>query len=321
MQTILVTGAAGFIGSFIARRLLNEGYRVVGVDNLNDYYSVDLKLHRLKPLDLNESFEFKKLDISNLQNLEDLFKSYGFFKVIHLAAQAGVRYSIENPSAYTESNLLGFANILECCRNYKVNHLLFASSSSVYGNDCDVPFSTKAKLDNPVSYYAATKKANELMATSYVNLYKMKCTAMRFFTVYGPMSRPDMAMMLFANAMKEHKSIKVFNNGDLSRDFTYIDDVVECIYRLLRREPQGYEVFNIGRGEPTKLLDFIHELESCFGYEAKKDFIEMQAGDVYRTYADTSNLQATINFTPQVSLQDGVHDFYQWFKSYYIEVE
>ncbi|MDD7985738.1 GDP-mannose 4,6-dehydratase [Lentisphaera marina] len=317
MSVFLVTGVAGFIGSFVAKRLLDQGHQVVGVDNLNDYYSVDLKKHRLEMLADHDNFDFFKLDIADDQQLELVFQSYNFSKVIHLAAQAGVRYSIENPKVYTESNLLGFANILECCRNYKVDHLLFASSSSVYGNDCKVPFSTKAKLDNPVSYYAATKKANELMAASYVNLYKLKCTAMRFFTVYGPMGRPDMAMMIFANAMKEHKSIKVFNNGDLSRDFTYIDDVVECVIKLMNNAPAGYEVFNVGRGAPTKLLDFINELEQCFGYEAKKEFLDMQAGDVYRTYADTSHLEKIIKFKPQTSLNDGVRKFFQWFMSYY----
>lgn len=282
-RTILVTGAAGFIGSALSKRLLSEGCRVIGIDDFNSYYPVELKEARVADIGSNPAFTLVRGDISDKALLEKVFSDYEPEAVVNLAAQAGVRYSIENPDAYTRSNLVGFANLLECCRHHKVGHFVFASSSSVYGKNKKVPFSEDDRVDFPVSYYAATKKANELMAASYANLYKLPLTGLRFFTVYGPWGRPDMAPWLFTDAILAGRPIKVFNNGDMMRDFTFIDDIVEGVVRVIGRVPQGdfpYEIFNIGNHSPVRLMDFIHEIEKACGREAEKIMLPMQAGDV-----------------------------------------
>jgi UDP-glucuronate 4-epimerase len=320
-MTILITGVAGFIGYHIAQKFLNEGHVVVGIDNLNDYYDVQLKKDRLAQIK-SDQFTFIKADIAELNQVTEVFDPHDFDIVVNLAAQAGVRYSIENPAEYTRTNLNGFANILEACRQNKVQHLVFASSSSIYGNNCTVPYQESAQVDQPISYYAATKKSNELMAHSYANIYGLKCTGLRFFTVYGPWGRPDMALMLFAKAISEDKAIKVFNQGKLSRDFTYIDDIVEGIYKssistnhLSQEIP--YDIFNIANGKPVKLLDFIESLEKHIGKAAKKDFVPMQAGDVYETFADITKLSKTKGYKASTDLDSGVKKFVDWFKSYY----
>lgn len=303
-RTILVTGAAGFIGSALSKRLLSEGCRVIGIDDFNSYYPVELKEARVADIGSNPAFTLVRGDISDKA-------------VVNLAAQAGVRYSIENPDAYTRSNLVGFANLLECCRHHKVGHFVFASSSSVYGKNKKVPFSEDDRVDFPVSYYAATKKANELMAASYANLYKLPLTGLRFFTVYGPWGRPDMAPWLFTDAILAGRPIKVFNNGDMMRDFTFIDDIVEGVVRVIGRVPQGdfpYEIFNIGNHSPVRLMDFIHEIEKACGREAEKIMLPMQAGDVPVTYADTAKLEAAVGFKPATPLSVGIPKFVEWFK-------
>lgn len=315
----LVTGAAGFIGYHVCKRLLEEGKSVIGIDNLNDYYSVDLKLARLNNLKDCAKFSFYKIDISDRQAVEKLFQEHDFNKVIHLAAQAGVRYSIENPYAYADSNLMGMLTILEGCRNHKIKHLVYASSSSVYGMNDKVPFSEDDKVDNPVSFYAATKKANEAMAESYANLYGLQCTGLRFFTVYGPWGRPDMAPMLFSDSLVNNNPIKIFNNGKMQRDFTYIDDIVEGIFRISKvtSEREGHQVYNIGNGKPVDLLMFIKTLEAKFKIKGIYKYLDMQNGDVTRTYADISKLESVIGVKPTTSVNEGVSKFVDWYLSYY----
>ncbi len=312
---VLVTGAAGFIGFHLSRRLLGRGDSVVGIDNLNDYYPVALKRARLSELDAEPGFRFVRMDIADREALPELFGSEKFDAVVNLAAQAGVRYSIENPWAYVESNLTGFVNVLECCRHTPVKHLVYASSSSVYGGNDKIPFSEEDKVDNPVSLYAATKKADELMASCYGTLYGIAATGLRFFTVYGPWGRPDMSPMLFASAIMEGRPIKVFNNGDMMRDFTYIDDIIEGVVRVLDRVPSKHEVYNIGCGHPEKLTDFISEIEKAAGKSAEKIMMPMQPGDVYRTYADTGKLERDFGYRPGVSLSEGIAEFMEWYKS------
>ncbi len=323
--TYLVTGAAGFIGFYLSKRLMEAGACVIGYDNMNDYYEVSLKEHRLSILDKIESgsFTFVKADLADKAALEDVFKTYKPDVVINLAAQAGVRYSIDNPDAYIQSNLVGFANILECCRHNEVKHLVYASSSSVYGGNTKIPFETTDQVDKPVSLYAATKKSNELMAYSYCKLYGIAATGLRFFTVYGPMGRPDMAAYKFAKKIVAGESIQIYNNGDMYRDFTYIDDIVTGIVNTLCNPPEAdelgarYKVYNIGNNKPEKLLDFVASLEKALGCEAKKEFLPMQPGDVYQTYADVSELMKDFDFKPDTSMDEGLRRFAVWFKEYY----
>lgn len=311
---ILITGAAGFIGFSLAKRLLERGDSVVGIDNMNDYYPVALKRARLGRL-RSPSFRFIEMDIADRKALPELFASEHFDCVVNLAAQAGVRYSIENPWAYVDSNLVGFANVLECCRHYPVGHLVYASSSSVYGGNVKVPFSEDDRVDDPVSLYAATKKSGELMASCYSRLYGISATGLRFFTVYGPWGRPDMSPSLFAAAIFGGKPIKVFNHGDMLRDFTYIDDIVEGVIRVIDGTPRRHEVYNIGCGRPVRLMDFIGEIEAAAGRRAEKIMLPMQPGDVYRTYADTSKLERDFGYRPEVTLHEGVARFIEWYRS------
>ena len=328
----LVTGAAGFVGNFVAERLCNEGHQVVGLDNLNDYYDPSLKLARLARLDSLANFRFVKIDLADREAIAQLFESEKFDRVIHLAAQAGVRYSIENPMAYIDSNLVGMATILEGCRHNKVEHLVYASSSSVYGMNEKMPFSTEDAVDHPVSLYAATKKSNELMAHSYSHLYDLATTGLRFFTVYGPWGRPDMAPYLFTDAVLNNREINVFNNGEMKRDFTYIDDIVEGIIRIQNVVPvrnnindnaspasskAPFKVFNIGNNEPIQLMSFINSIEKAAGVSAKMNFMPMQPGDVPATYADIDSLQAEIDFKPSTNIDTGITEFVNWFKGYY----
>ncbi|WP_217539182.1 NAD-dependent epimerase [Vibrio metschnikovii] len=329
----LVTGVAGFIGSRVAEVLVQQGHHVIGIDNNNDYYDVSLKLARLKRIE-HDHFTFIQLDIANREAVEALFIQHQFDKVIHLAAQAGVRYSLENPHSYADSNLVGHVNILEGCRNTKVKHLVYASSSSVYGLNSKVPFSSCDSVDHPVSLYAATKKANELMAHSYSHLYDLPTTGLRFFTVYGPWGRPDMAPFIFTKKILEGDTIDINNNGDMWRDFTYIDDIVEGVVRVADVIPQRnnawtveqgqpnsssapYALYNIGHGSPINLMDFIQAIETELGIEAKKHFRGMQPGDVYQTYADTTDLFAATGYQPQVGVQEGVTKFVAWYREFY----
>ncbi|MGU3368064.1 NAD-dependent epimerase [Bacillus mycoides] len=321
-KTYLITGAAGFIGMHLSKKLLEMGCKVIGYDNLNDYYEVSLKERRLNILNQYEKFTFHKADLTDKEYLEQLFVEHDINIVINLAAQAGVRYSIENPDAYIQSNVVGFLNILEMCRHHKVEHLLYASSSSVYGANKKIPFSTEDQVDNPVSLYAATKKSNELMAHTYSHLYNVPTTGLRFFTVYGPYGRPDMAYFSFTKAITEGKPIKVFNEGDMYRDFTYIDDIVDGIIKLLGNSPVlnnkelPYKIYNIGNNKPVKLLDFIQAIESAVGKEAVKEYYPMQPGDVYQTYADVSDLINDVGFKPDTPIQEGINKFVDWFKKY-----
>ena len=324
--TYLVTGAAGFIGYYLSKRIMEAGGRVVGFDNMNDYYDVTLKELRLSDLDGSQpyagAFTFVKGDLADRQALDAVFEQYNPDVVVNLAAQAGVRYSIENPDAYIQSNLVGFANILECCRHNDVKHLVYASSSSVYGGNKKVPFSVDDQVDRPVSLYAATKKSNELMAYSYCKLYGIKATGLRFFTVYGPMGRPDMAAFKFADLMRQGKPIDIYNNGDMYRDFTYVDDIVTGIFKLLCTPPKEddlgacYKVYNIGRGKPEKLLDFVDELEAGLNIRATRNLMPMQPGDVYQTYADVSELEKDFGYRPTTDMKDGVRKFTQWYREY-----
>lgn len=316
---ILVTGAAGFIGMYTAKRLLEKGYQVVGLDNLNSYYEPELKQYRLAKLSSYKNFSFVQLDLADRDSIAKLFSKEKFNRVIHLAAQAGVRYSIENPFAYVDSNLVGMMTILEGCRHNKVEHLVYASSSSVYGMNDKIPFNEEDQVDNPVSLYAATKKANELMAHSYSKLYGIPTTGLRFFTVYGPAGRPDMAPWLFTEAILTGKPIKVFNHGKMMRDFTYIDDIVEGIIRIqdvIPTEVIPYSLFNIGNNEPIQLSRFIAAIESATGKVAEKIMLDMQPGDVERTYADTDRLEAAVGYKPQTEIEHGIQQFVDWYKEY-----
>ena len=309
---VLVTGVAGFIGMHCAQKLLARGDEVVGVDNLSPYYSVELKRDRLKQL----AIRFHQRDIADASSLSSIFESEKPEAVLHLAAQAGVRYSLENPSTYVQANLVGFANLLECCRRHPPRHLVFASSSSVYGSNPDLPWSESHNVDHPVSLYAATKKSNELMAHVYSHLYSLQTTGLRFFTVYGPWGRPDMSPMLFARAIMEGEAIQVFNHGDMQRDFTYVDDVVEGTIRVLDR-PSRYAIYNIGNHQPVALLDYIALLERALGRKAKLEMKPMQPGDVKATYADTRALRNAVGFAPDTPLAAGLERFAAWFRQYY----
>ena len=311
---VLVTGAAGFIGFHLVQRLLGRGDEVVGLDNLSDYYSVALKEARLAQV-RSDRFRFVRMDLADRTALPALFAAERFDAVVNLAAQAGVRYSVENPWAYVDSNVVGFLNVLECCRHYPVRHLVYASSSSVYGGNEKTPFSEEDRVDDPVSLYAATKKSDELMAGCYAHLYGIPATGLRLFTVYGPWGRPDMSPMLFASAILAGQPIKVFNHGDMLRDFTYVDDIVEGMERVLDRVPQKHEVFNIGCSNPVRLMDFISELERALGREAEKIMLPMQPGDVYQTYADTTKLERELGYKPRVMLREGVDRFVAWYLS------
>ncbi|AIQ43315.1 NAD-dependent epimerase [Paenibacillus sp. FSL R5-0912] len=318
-KTYLVTGAAGFIGMHLSLKLLELGCKVVGLDNLNDYYDVNLKHSRLSLLDKFDNFTFHKADLVDKQYLEEMFMNTEINVVINLAAQAGVRYSLENPDTYVQSNIVGFLNILELCRHHQVEHLLYASSSSVYGSNTKIPFSTEDKVDNPVSLYAATKKSSELMAHTYSHLFNIATTGLRFFTVYGPYGRPDMAYYSFTKSIIEGKPIKVFNNGDMYRDFTYIDDIIDGIVRLINNSPAlnmtlPYKIYNIGNNKPEKLLDFIEAIEKAVGKKAIKEYHSMQPGDVYQTYADVSDLITDVGFTPVTCIQEGIEKFVHWYQ-------
>lgn len=322
-KIILVTGGAGFIGYHLSKQLLEYDCTVIGYDNLNDYYEVQLKYDRLKDLEGREGYTFIKGDLADKETLGKLFQEYSFDIIVNLGAQAGVRYSIDNPDAYMSSNMVGFYNILECCRHYPVEHLVYASSSSVYGANKKVPFSVEDKVDYPVSLYAATKKSNELMAHCYSKLYGIPATGLRFFTVYGPFGRPDMAYFKFAKKIMNGETIQIYNNGDMMRDFTYIDDIVKGIANILPNPPEEietgakYKVYNIGNNKPEKLMDYIQTLEKHLGREAKKEFLPMQPGDVYQTYADVSDLMHDFNFKPSTSIDEGLGKFVTWFKEYY----
>lgn len=334
MRKILVTGAAGFIGFHLSKRLLDGGDAVVGIDNLNDYYDVKLKKARLGILRKHENFFFTKLDIKNRDRVDTLFEDHLFDVVLHMAAQAGVRYSIENPYAYIDSNIVGFMNILEGCRYKGVQHLVFASSSSVYGANTLMPFSVHHNVDHPISLYAATKKANELMAHVYSSLYKIPCTGLRFFTVYGPWGRPDMALFSFTKSILEGTYIDVFNYGKMKRDFTYIDDIIEGVARIMDRVPAAnarwngkapdpgtsfapYKIYNIGNNSPVGLMEFIGAIEKCLGKKAKKNFLPMQPGDVPKTYADIDDLMKAVGFRPSTPIEEGIRKFIDWYKKYY----
>lgn len=329
-----MTGAAGFIGFHLSKRLLTEGWQVVGIDNLNDYYDVNLKKARLDILQKFHGFSWHLASIEDKESIEGIFQTEKPDYVVNLAAQAGVRYSLENPHIYTSSNIIGFLNILEGCRHTKVKHLIYASSSSVYGANKNIPFSVESNVDHPVSLYAATKKANELMAHSYAHLYNIPTTGLRFFTVYGPWGRPDMALFLFAKAILEDKPIDVFNHGKMSRDFTYIDDIVESVYRIIGHVPAGdatwdaqhpdpasskapYKIFNVGNNNPVQLNEYISAIEKELGKKAIKNMLPLQPGDVEETYANVDSLQKEIGFKPNTKLSDGIKSFVDWYKEYY----
>lgn len=330
---VLVTGAAGFIGMHVSKALLERGDSVVGIDNLNDYYSVQLKLDRLKQLEPFGRFSFQKIDLADSAGMQTLFDEANFNRVINLAAQAGVRYSLINPMAYVQSNLVGFANVLEQCRHHDIEHLVYASSSSVYGANEKVPFSESDNVDHPVSLYAATKKSNELMAHTYSHLYRLPTTGLRFFTVYGPWGRPDMSPSLFASAILEDRPVDVFNHGKMRRDFTYIDDITEGVVRILDKiaEPDPvfshmnpnpaasdapYRLYNIGNNQPVELMTFIETLEEVIGKKAQKNMLPMQPGDVRATYAQITDLVNQIDFKPETNLKDGLRKFIDWYRSY-----
>lgn len=334
MKKVLVTGAAGFIGFHISKRLLKEGYTVVGIDNINSYYSTELKYDRLNILKKSRHFSFQKIDISRSSALESVFADNEFDLVYHLAAQAGVRYSLDHPEEYIQSNLKGFANMLECCRNHPVKHLIFASSSSVYGLNTKQPYSVSDRVDHPVSLYAATKKSNELMAHAYANLYDLPVTGLRFFTVYGPWGRPDMAYFKFVKRISNDEVIDIYNEGDMSRDFTYIDDIVESLYRLRNKVPDQnlewepehgnpgtskapYRIFNIGNNEPVHLMEFVNVIQEELGREARINYMPMQPGDVKRTWADSSELCRVTGYTPKTSIREGISSFVNWYRQYY----
>ena len=337
MKIILVTGAAGFIGYHLCETLLKQGHFVIGLDNINNYYEVSLKYARLQQLGIEKEsasvfskisesavhgsrMQFIRMSLENRIELPKLFKSYNFDMVCNLAAQAGVRYSIENPQAYIDSNINGFLNILECCRHHNVKRLVYASSSSVYGNTDNIPFEETTNVDLPISLYAATKKSNELMAHTYSHLYKIETIGLRFFTVYGPWGRPDMAMFLFTDAILKNKPIHVFNNGNLSRDFTYIEDIVQGVVSTLLKESKNsslYKLYNIGNGKPVQLLDFIESLEKVLDITATKNMLPMQDGDVYQTFANTSKLEHDFEYKPQTKIDDGIYEFVKWYNNFY----
>jgi len=334
----LVTGAAGFIGYHLCERLCREGWRVTGIDNLNPYYDVRLKEARLAGLSPYPEFSFSRIDLADKAALDALFQGSAWDVAVNLAAQAGVRYSLTNPHAYVESNLVGFVNLLECCRHHRVGHLVFASSSSVYGANTRMPFSVHDNVDHPVSLYAATKKANELMAHTYSHLYQLPTTGLRFFTVYGPWGRPDMALFLFTRAILEGKPIHVFNHGKMQRDFTYIDDIIEGVFRVLHRVPAPdpewnghrpdpgtskapYRLYNIGNNAPVRLMDFIGAIEAALGKTAEKIFMDLQPGDVPATFADIDDLMRDVGFQPKTSIQEGIRRFVMWYREYYQKKE
>ena len=332
---ILITGVAGFIGMHIASRLLNDGHEVVGLDNLNDYYDVSLKKGRLSHIGSDNQFTFHKLDLTDANGISNLFENFLPEVVINLAAQAGVRYSLQNPQSYIESNIVGFTNILESCRKFDIGHLIYASSSSVYGLNQTIPFSEDHNVDHPLALYGATKKANELLAHSYSHLFGLPTTGLRFFTVYGPWGRPDMALFKFTDAIIEGRPIDIYNHGKMIRDFTYIDDIVEGVVRLIQKpahpslnfdakvpDPGSsnvpWMIFNLGNGQPTLLMDYISALEKALGIKAKKKFLDMQPGDVMKTAADTSRLEQHIGFKPNTPIEEGVQSFVDWYKSFYL---
>ncbi|NDV26204.1 NAD-dependent epimerase [Desulfovibrio sp. JC010] len=331
---VLVTGAAGFIGFHLSKRLLAEGHEVVGLDILNDYYDVNVKKNRLKQIEDHDKFTFAYMDMADRAAMEKLFAEEKFTHVVNLAAQAGVRYSLINPQAYIDSNVVGYMNILEGCRHNGVEHLVYASSSSVYGLNTSMPFSVHDNVDHPISMYAATKKSNELMAHSYSHLYNIPTTGLRFFTVYGPWGRPDMALFLFTKAIFEDKPINVFNHGKMLRDFTYIDDIVEGVFRVMKNtatpnpdwngdapdpgtSPAPFRIYNIGNNEPTELMRYIEVLEECIGKKAEKNMMPLQAGDVPSTYANVDNLVRDVGFKPETSVEEGIAKFVEWYRGYY----
>ena len=333
-KNVLITGAAGFIGFNLAKRLMDRGIHVFGIDNMNTYYDVRLKEDRLQRLQSYENFSFLQMDIADQDAVQTLFSQNQFEVVVNLAAQAGVRYSLENPQAYVQANLVGFVNILEGCRHHQVQHLVFASSSSVYGANTNMPFSVHHNVDHPVSLYAASKKSNELMAHTYSHLYGLCCTGLRFFTVYGPWGRPDMALFLFTRAILEGKPIQVFNHGKMQRDFTYIDDIVEGVVRVMGRLPEPnpewrgdrpdpgtsyapYKIYNIGNNAPVELNYFIKTIEDALGKKAQKEFLDLQPGDVPATYANVDDLILDVGFKPQTPIESGIKHFIDWYKNYY----
>ncbi len=333
-MSILVTGCAGFIGGHLCHKLLERGEEVIGLDNLNGYYDLSLKMGHLSQLQAFPNFRFFKVDLADRQEIAKIFAKEQPQRVVNLAAQAGVRYSIQNPAAYIDSNLIGFANILEGCRHHRVEHLVYASSSSVYGANTQMPFATNHSVDHPLSLYAATKKANELMAHSYSHLYNLPTTGLRFFTVYGPWGRPDMAIFLFTKAILDGRSIQVFNHGRMKRDFTYIDDIVDGVLKVLDRVPVAnpewssqspnpsnsfapYRIYNIGNNNPVELMELITTLEKCLGMEAKKEYLPMQMGDMLATYADVDDLIADVGFKPATSISEGLEKFVAWYRNFY----
>ncbi len=333
-RKILITGVAGFIGFHLCKRLLESGDEVTGLDNLNDYYDINLKMNRLKQVEGRKNFQFLKKDITDRDSVAKLFSEKKFDIVVNLAAQTGVRYSLTNPHAYIENNIVGFLNILEGCRHHKVKHLVFASSSSVYGANTKMPFSVHHNVDHPVSLYGATKKANELMAHVYSGLYNLPCTGLRFFTVYGPWGRPDMVLFLFTKAILEGKPIEVFNYGNMKRDFTYIDDIIEGVVRVMDKNPEPnprwssddaipgasyapYKLYNIGNSNPVELIRFIEILEDCLGRKAEKNLLPLQSGDIIATYADVDDLIKEVGFKPATPIEEGIKMFVEWYRDYY----
>ncbi|WP_436858737.1 NAD-dependent epimerase [Mammaliicoccus sciuri] len=330
---ILITGTAGFIGSHLSKKLITQGHEVIGIDNINDYYEVSIKEDRLKSIG-NENFTFYKINLEDDKAMNGIFTKENPQVVINLAAQAGVRYSLENPRAYIDSNIVGFTNILECSRHHKVKHLIYASSSSVYGANTSKPFSTSDNIDHPLSLYAATKKSNELMAHTYSHLYNLPTTGLRFFTVYGPWGRPDMALFKFTKAIVNDEEIDVYNHGNMMRDFTYVDDIVEAISRLVKKPAQPnpewsganpdpsssyapYKIYNIGNNSPVRLMEFVEAIENKLGKKAKKNYMDLQPGDVPETYANVDDLFKNIDFKPETTIQDGVNQFVDWYLDYY----
>jgi len=333
-STVIVTGAAGFIGFHLSKRLIKEGHTVTGLDNLNDYYDVGLKKKRLEILQEADRFSFVQMDLEDREGIQTLFKDHSFDVVVNLAAQAGVRYSLTNPHAYVDANIVGFVNILEACRHSGVKHLVYASSSSVYGANTAMPFSVHHNVDHPVSLYAASKKSNELMAHTYSHLYGLSCTGLRFFTVYGPWGRPDMALFLFTRAMLENRPIQIFNHGKMQRDFTYVDDIIEGVVRVMGKLPQPnpqwsgknpdpgtsyvpYKIYNIGNNNPVELMAFVEAIEDALGVTAEKEFLDLQPGDVPATYADVDDLMKDVGFKPETSIQEGIGRFVEWYREYY----